>query len=76
MNMPASASQSDLDNVRLLAPSEVAERLSVSVRTLCKWRRDRTGPAFLRRVGQIRYSETDVQAFLSIGRCNPVQQSL
>ncbi|MGF9764595.1 helix-turn-helix domain-containing protein [Microvirga sp. 0TCS3.31] len=54
---------------RLLAPSEVAERLSVSDATLKKWRREGSGPAFTKCGDRlVRYSEADVDAFLEAGR--------
>jgi len=54
---------------RLLAPVEVAERLSVSVATLMHWRRNGSGPAFTK-CGErlVRYAEADVEAFLEAGR--------
>ena len=36
------------EQTELLKPGEVAERLNVSLQTLWRWRKDGTGPAYLR----------------------------
>lgn len=54
---------------RLLSPSEVAERLGVSERTLASWRhgdvRSTSGPRWIPlSAGAIRYAERDLEAWL------------
>jgi hypothetical protein len=52
----------------LLTPTEAGELLSVSVTTLANWRFKGTGPVFIRLSGLIRYSFTDLEAFVSSNR--------
>jgi Helix-turn-helix domain len=47
----------------LLAPSELAERWRMSVRTLDRWRAAGEGPAWLALGGRILYRVTDVEAY-------------
>jgi excisionase family DNA binding protein len=42
---------------RLMTPSEVAEYLRISVKTLANWRSRNTGPPFLRIGGRVRYRQ-------------------
>ena len=54
------------DQIKLLAPRDVAERLSVSTRTLINWRKEKgRGPAFISiGNGSVRYKETDVETWI------------
>jgi predicted DNA-binding transcriptional regulator AlpA len=49
----------------ILSESDLARRLDVSVSGLRKWRRESTGPKFIRIGRLIRYSFCDMQAWLS-----------
>lgn len=49
--------------VRHLSQRELAERWRVSPRTLERWRRDRSGPPWLRLGGRVVYRLEDVLAF-------------
>ena len=49
----------------ILSESEAARRLDVSVSGLRKWRRERSGPQFIRIGRLIRYSLSDMQAWLA-----------
>jgi len=54
------------DAARLLKPEDVAARLGVSERTLERWRREGTGPAFLSLTSKtVRYSDSAVDAFVA-----------
>ena len=44
----------------LLTPEELAQRWSVSVKTLAKWRYEGSGPPYLKIVGQARYRLADI----------------
>lgn len=48
----------------LLSPRELAQRLDKSTKTLETWRREGTGPAFIRVGREVRYRETDVTRWL------------
>lgn len=48
------------DNETLLTPEELAQRWSVSVKTLTKWRYEGSGPLWLKIGGQARYRLADV----------------
>lgn len=45
-----------------LTEAELAERCRVKVRTVQKWRREKTGPAYLK-TGGVRYLIVDVEAW-------------
>lgn len=49
----------------LLTTDEVAERLGLATGTLRNWRTRKTGPAFIRVGGRIRYREAVVEAWLT-----------
>jgi hypothetical protein len=53
----------------LMTPGETAKVLDVSEHTLAAWRRDETGPNYLR-LGKrlIRYPSPDVREFVKAGR--------
>jgi predicted DNA-binding transcriptional regulator AlpA len=54
------------DAARLLKPEDVAARLGVSERTLERWRREGTGPAFLSLTSKtVRYAASAVDAFVA-----------
>ena len=54
------------DAARLLKPEDVAARLGVSERTLERWRREGTGPAFLSLTSKtVRYAASSVDAFVA-----------
>ena len=48
----------------IVSESEAARRLDVSVSGLRKWRRERSGPQFIRIGRLIRYSLDDIQIWL------------
>ena len=50
--------------MRLITPPELAERLSVPLRTLDAWAYRRTGPAFVKLGRHRRYRPADVEAWL------------
>ena len=52
----------------LLTESETAHRLGVSVSGLRKWRREGTGPPFIRMGRLVRYSALDIEAWLLANR--------
>jgi predicted site-specific integrase-resolvase len=53
----------------LLTPAEVADRLRVSTATLERWRRNGTGPAFVKAGpglrGRVGYRPNDIEAFIA-----------
>ncbi len=54
------------DAARLLKPEDVAAHLTVSERTLERWRREGTGPALLSLTSKtVRYSDSTVEAFVA-----------
>jgi len=53
---------------QLLNEHEAAELLSLSVRTLQQWRVNGRGPAFLKLMAAVRYSRSDLEAFIASGR--------
>jgi predicted DNA-binding transcriptional regulator AlpA len=58
---------------RLLTERDLAEWLSVSIKSLQRWRMFRRGPAFLKLgSGLVRYSTTEVEAWLA--RCREEQR--
>lgn len=54
-----------LKRPNLLTPDQVASLLSVSVGTLANWRSAEFGPRFAKIGGGIRYSESDVLAWIN-----------
>jgi predicted DNA-binding transcriptional regulator AlpA len=46
--------------------SEVARRANVSVAVIRKWRREKTGPRFLKLGRLVRYRARDVEAWLDL----------
>ena len=54
----------------ILTESEAARRLGVSVSGLRKWRREQTGPQFIRIGRLIRYSLDDLQGWLELRKEN------
>jgi len=50
---------------QLRSPSWLAQRLGKSAKTLETWRRQGTGPAFVRVGRDIRYRESDVERWLT-----------
>ena len=57
---------------RLLTESEMAHRLGVSISGLRKWRERHVGPKFIRLGRLIRYSVTDLEAWLDANKQEPV----
>jgi predicted site-specific integrase-resolvase len=49
---------------KLLTQQQLADELQVSLRTLERWRKKGTGPAFIRFPPSPRYRRTDVNAWL------------
>ena len=54
-------------NEKLMTPEQAAERLTVSPKTLARWRWAGHGPRFFKIGRLVRYSESDVQAFITAG---------
>lgn len=52
----------------LFTEPETARRLGVSVSGLRKWRREGTGPQFIRMGRLVRYSALDIEAWLLANR--------
>ena len=55
----------------LLTPTEVAEQLRVSTRTLEFWRHQGRGPAFVRLGKRVRYRPDDLEQFIAEQRTAP-----
>lgn len=53
---------------RLLLPVEAAELLGVTPSTLCYWRVQRRGPAFVKAGHSVRYRSSDLVAFIDRNR--------
>jgi len=53
---------------RLLNESEAAEFLSLSPKTLARWRWSGKPPRFLKLGGAVRYDPADLHKFIQIGR--------
>ncbi len=49
----------------LLKPKEVAKKLQVSLPTLARWRRNNSGPQFLKIGGSIRYTPAALEQWIS-----------
>lgn len=54
----------------LYTPTEVADILKVSYRSLERWRKKQQGPAWIVVGGQIRYPHSDVQAYIEKAKEN------
>ena len=57
---------------QLLAPKELADYLGVPLKSVYKWRAERTGPRGLKVGRHVRYRVADVEAWLECcgpGRC-------
>ena len=52
----------------LLKEAEVADRLSVAVATLRRWRFAGKGPVFRKIGSAVRYAESDLREFVDAGR--------
>ena len=53
-----------MTDTQLLTQSEAAELLRLKPKTLARWRWDGKGPAYRKIGGAVRYSATDLQAFV------------
>jgi|RhiMetdeSRZDD1v2_1073273.scaffolds.fasta_scaffold1668973_2 predicted site-specific integrase-resolvase len=53
---------------KLLKENEAADRLSLEVATLRRWRWSGKGPRFLKIGGAVRYETTDLDAFIEASR--------
>ncbi|TQE99068.1 MAG: helix-turn-helix domain-containing protein [Spiribacter salinus] len=62
----------DTENLR---PSEAAEFLRVSTRTLIRWRNQRVGPAWTKVGGRLIYRRRDLEAWLDRQRVEPVREA-
>lgn len=49
---------------RLRTPDEVADRITISAKTLANWRSAGTGPAYARIGGRVRYRDADVDRWI------------
>lgn len=58
----------------VLTPSQAAKYLSVSSRTLIRFRVQRKGPAWTYVGHQVRYRRTDLDAYLDANRHVPVRE--
>jgi excisionase family DNA binding protein len=61
----AGSEQSDITRVKLLTASDLAERLSVDVRTIRRWRTDGRLPGALEVGGCIRWRREDIDAWIA-----------
>ncbi len=52
---------------RLLTPQQTATLLSLSPKTLARWRWAGCGPRFIKIGGRVRYAESEIQAFIEAG---------
>ena len=68
---PGGVLRPPLTLLSLLTPDQLAEMLSVSTKTLDRWRRGGTGPACIQVGGSVRYRAVDVEEWLSANRCDP-----
>ena len=59
-----------MDTERFLTEYEVADLLSVDVTTLRRWRREHTGPPYLRLGTCVRYDPIDLAAYIEAARVN------
>lgn len=50
---------------KLWTPSRLAEYLELSEQTLANWRSRRRGPVWVKIGGQVRYRDSDIEAFIS-----------
>jgi excisionase family DNA binding protein len=57
--------------VQVWKAEEVGEMLGLSTQTLAKWRSEGRGPTYIKVGDRVRYSETDVQAWLDSQRVTP-----
>lgn len=58
----------------LFTPTELAEYLNISPRTLIRWRNERRGPDWIRVGRVVRYRRQDVEAWLNKQRVQPVRE--
>ena len=54
-----------MSQTAFLKENEVSERLGIKIRTLRQWRFRRKGPPYLKFVGGVRYSASDLDAWLA-----------
>ncbi|MBX9453225.1 MAG: helix-turn-helix domain-containing protein [Mesorhizobium sp.] len=64
VNRDASSTAGSTIDAALLTPSQVAELLAVSAKTLTGWRGQGRGPAFIRMGRTIRYRRGDIEGFI------------
>jgi excisionase family DNA binding protein len=57
----------------LLTPSEAAQWLRSTERTLERWRHEQRGPAFVRLGRRIGYRRADLNAWVERQKCEPQQ---
>ena len=60
--------------VELVTQQQLANELQVSIRTLERWRKDGTGPAFIRVGRSLRYRRSDIDAWLTQQRRSRSEQ--
>jgi hypothetical protein len=59
----------------ILTEAEAASMIvDLKPQTLAKWRLRRTGPAYLKLGGKIRYRVEDIEAWMTASRIDPAQQ--
>ncbi|WP_440996270.1 helix-turn-helix domain-containing protein [Arhodomonas sp. SL1] len=58
----------------VMTPSEAADYLRVSVRTLTRWRHERVGPRWAYVGHQIRYRRADLDAYVDTRTAEPVAE--
>jgi excisionase family DNA binding protein len=56
----------------LMTPLEVGQMLGVNEQTLRNWRRERSGPTYIRVGRQVRYRESDIHDFLEANENRPL----
>ena len=52
------------DHAETIPAKEAARVLGISPHTLCEWRLKKRGPAYIRKVGRIFYTRTDIARWL------------
>ena len=59
----------------IFTTGELADRLSISERTLIRWRVQRVGPSWTKVGHHVRYRREDVEAWLEAHRQQPVREA-
>ena len=49
----------------LLSEADIAKQIGVSLATVRRWRRERTGPPYVKIAASVRYRQEDVDAYVA-----------